>query len=1155
MRRRTVRRRGGGRWNVDYVVDPFGNTMTYSYAKESNYYGRNNNSAVSSYTRGGYLTQIEYGERAGSEHTTSAPARVAFTVAERCIPSSSTTCGELNSSTARYWPDVPYDQICSSSTSCPNQLGPAFFTRKRLTGITTSIWNGTAYAPVDSWGFTQSFPDPGDGTTAALFLTSIRHTGKVGGDLALPQVEFTGVQMQNRVDGLDIAPPLIKWRVAGITNESGGRISVNYSPQQCAAGGPLPSAPESNTMRCFPVYWSAEGQSESTRHYFHKYVVTSVVQDDASYTDVDQVTSYSYLGTPAWAYDDNELVLPKYRTWGGWRGYNTVEVKLGAPGQQTRTRYLYLRGMNGDHLPGGGKRSVTVTDSQGGVVADNPRANGFVRETITYNGVSGPEISGTINDPWISAATATAGSKTAKLLGTSKTRTRTALATGGHQVTETVSTYDGYGMPTQVEDRGDVATATDDLCTRSTYVRNTTAWILSNVSRTETVSVGCAATPARPADVVTDQRMYYDGATSLSTAPTKGLMTRVETLDSWDTGPVYVIANTASYDAHGRAVTATDALGRTTETTYTPATGGPVTAVTTKNPAGHIATKTLNPAWGNATVEEDANARRTDLTFDPVGRLTAVWLPGRSKAGGATPTMKFGYSMSRSALDVVTTEELRNNGTYTSSYVFYDGWQRPRQTQKPSPTPSGGRLITDTAYDSHGWTIDTTGPYYNTEPAAPTRFVLASDTQSPAQVRTSYDGAGRPTVQAFRVYGQERWRTTTSHGGDRVSVTPPAGATPTTTITDARGRTTALRQYHGAAPSGEYDETRYTYTPDGKVSTITDPAGNVWRHTYNLRGLPVEVSDPDKGTTRTSYDAAGQVTSTEDARGVKLHYGYDVLGRRTEVREGSAAGTLRASWLYDTLAKGHATSHTRHVGSDQYTVAVTGYDVMYRPTGSQVTIPMGEGALAGTYKTSMTYNLDGGLRYLTMPAVPGLPAERVIHFYGSLGQPEAVGGHGAYVAGTTYSPYGETCSCPWAGPSARRAGTPLSTRKGAAGCSGYAWIVPDSLARTTTPATPATTRAMSCPSLRPGRGSRRRRSVSPTTTCVACPRRGLRPPVTARPRPLAALWVARHRTGTPSSTTRPATGLWRCGTPPSPAVKTPDAITATPLLGSRSRTL
>ena len=124
----------GWRWNLDYVVDPNGNTMTYQYARETNNYGRNNNTAVSSYVRGGYLTQIEYGERAGSEATTTAPMKVTFGVSERCLPSGTITCAtsQLTSANASYWPDVPFDQICTSTTSCSGRTAPSFFTRKRL---------------------------------------------------------------------------------------------------------------------------------------------------------------------------------------------------------------------------------------------------------------------------------------------------------------------------------------------------------------------------------------------------------------------------------------------------------------------------------------------------------------------------------------------------------------------------------------------------------------------------------------------------------------------------------------------------------------------------------------------------------------------------------------------------------------------------------------------------------------------------------------------------------------------------------------------------------------------------------------------------------------------------------------------------------------
>lgn len=101
--------------------------------------------------------------------------------------------------------------------------------------------------------------------------------------------------------------------------------------------------------------------------------------------------------------------------------------------------------------------------------------------------------------------------------------------------------------------------------------------------------------------------------------------------------------------------------------------------------------------------------------------------------------------------------------------------------------------------------------------------------------------------------------------GDLVTVDPPKGGIPTTTITDARGQTTDVRQYKADSPTGDYDATKYTYTPADKLKTVTDGAGNVWTHSYDLRGREYQTDDPDKGTARTTFNDLDQITSTEDA--------------------------------------------------------------------------------------------------------------------------------------------------------------------------------------------------------------------------------------------------------------------------------------------------
>lgn len=1002
------------RWNLDHVIDTHGNTITYYYTNETNRYGRNLNrdGATSSYDRGGYLSRIDYGERSGAEHTTTAPAAVAFAVADRCF----STC---SSQTATSWPDVPNDQICTSTTSCPSVLSPAFFTKKRLTTITTKTWSGTAYTTVDTWSLTQSFPDPGDGTTAALVLDGIQDMG-LGG----PKTTFNRIQMDNRVDGLDNAPPLIKWRVYAINSESGATLSFTYSTRDCSPAN-VP-APESNSKRCFPVYWTPEGQTTAERHWFHKYRIDEVVEQDRSGASTwPVVTRYTYLDAPAWHYTESELIPAKYRTWSEFRGFGRVRAVTGETGTiQSRIETLYFRGMDGDRASaGGGTKTVNVTDSEGVASQDHWRLAGMPREVITYNGPTGGEVSGTITEPWRSAATADNGSNAAMLAQVGTDRTRTALSAGGYRRTEKRTTFDSYGLPKDVNDLGTVS-ADDDLCTRYTYARNTTAWILDTVSRTETVSTSCSEpSPNRPDQVVSDARSYYDGG-GLGAAPTKGDETKTDTLDVWMTGPVYATSATASYDSYGRATSTCDPLSRCTSTAYTQTVGLLTkTVVTTPDPDGagplapHVTSTAIDPRWGVPTAVTDPNGKVTTAAYDNLGRLTKVWLPGR--ATSLTPNLEYAYTIRQNGPNAVTTKTLSPAGVQLSGIDIYDGLMRKRQTQKQTLDSAGGtaRTISDTTYDSRGLTLADRGPAFATGAPATTVY-LVDDANMPSQTVHTYDGASRETVAAFQVLGVEKWRTTTTYGGDRVSVDPPAGAIPTTTISDPRGRSVELRRYTGSAPSGAYDATTYTYRPDGKPATVRDVAGNEWSYSYDLRGRQIHAVDPDKGTATSRYDVASQLISTTDARGVTLAYTYDALGRKTTLRDTSVTGVKRAEWIYDTytdtngasaVMKGQQTKSIRYSGGAAYTNEITGFDNGYRPTSTTMTIPSvaGEVGLAGTYKTIHTYNVDSSPASFTLQGKGGLSSETVSYTYDAVGRTDTMGGSGAYVSDTIYSPFGE----------------------------------------------------------------------------------------------------------------------------------------------------
>ncbi|MEV4070106.1 RHS repeat-associated core domain-containing protein [Nonomuraea fuscirosea] len=1009
----------GYRWNLDYEVDTHGNATTYWYAQEKNYYGRHMKPEQGTvYDRAAYLTRIDYGYLKGELFTKTPAARVVFDVAERCLPSGTITCApaELKKETASHWPDVPFDQICDSGVKCTNRLAPTFFSRKRLTKVTTQVRNaaGQDY-PVDSWTLTHQFPASGDGMSPALWLASVQQTGHVGGTISLPPVKFIGVQLPNRVDSDEGRAPLVKWRVQAIDNESGGELRINYSAADCKPGD-VPAA-DKNTRRCFPQRWAPPDEAEVT-DWFHKYLVTQTVEVDRVAGSPNVVTDYEYLDGAGWHYAETNLVKPEHRTWADYRGFGRVRVREG-DGQDTKrtlTEFRFFRGMHGDKQADGSKRNVQVVDSEGGKLDDLDQLAGFEREEIMYEGDGGAIATATAEEPWsVKTAESTQGgiTKAAHVVQPKSMVTRTAMTDGKWRRTGEERSYDAKGLLTTVEEKGDLAGTDDDRCIRYTYARNDTSWMIDYPSRVQKVAANCDTSVSTLAagEVLSDEKVQYDGQAH-GQPPTKGDVTSVQELVSADGQTINGTVRT--FDAYGRETSETDPVGTKSVTTYSPASGAPATETTETNDLGHTERTLLEPAWGEPVAEIDANNRRVDMEYDALGRLIKVWQSDRSKASGQSPSTEYAYTTRTDGPSYVTTKTLRADGGYTTSYELYDGLMRERQTQEPAPTDDqtqdpalrDGRTITDTFHNSQGEEYKKNTGYFATGTPA-TELLAVADSAVPNQVVSLFDGTGEVNAEVFRAKGAEKYRVSAKEEGDRLHVTPPPGGTATTRIGDAEDRLIELRQYKGATPTGDYEATKYTYDHAGRLSTVTDPVGNVWKHHYDLRGREIRTEDPDKGVTTTTYNDADEIVTTTDSRGKTLWYGYDALGRKTQMREGSASGTLLAEWKYDALAKGELHASTRYVGGQAYTAEINTIDADYRALRQTVTIPAREGKLAGTYQLNTRYTLDDQVQSVSFPAGGGLAEEQVVYSYDGLSQPVKVTGLSAYVSATRYSKMGE----------------------------------------------------------------------------------------------------------------------------------------------------
>ncbi|WP_405821331.1 polymorphic toxin-type HINT domain-containing protein [Streptomyces sp. NBC_01390] len=1041
------------RWGLDKVVDVHGNALVISWKQEKNHYAvKKKFTAPEQYDRFAYPTTIEYGMRAD---LTKPSATVEFGTEQRCLESV-TACADTNFAKTddpgayQLWWDTPGNLNCKSTSKlCP--AFPSFWTQMRLDTITTKGARAgrTGLGNVDRYTLNQSFPKDWYDTAPSLWLNSITRVGfapgdstgtvqstdgvsfteyKVGSKSPL-RVRLSDKQLPNlvRTGPSDQRPGFTRPRIGTVSTESGGDVEVEYT-------GGCASAPATDNGRnngtCYPVRWSPDGDDETpAKEWFNKYVVASVTERDKVTSHGQDIhTEYTYTG-PAWSKSDDEFTRPSLRTFSDWRGYREVAVTKGGPNTskigilpaQSYSKTRYFLGVGGQ---------VKDSEDEYTLLAnDDPQYAGMTAETITYLDSGEKVQKRTLNFPW-SQQTASRpreaedGSDLDPLLahrsGVRRTDEIQTVDKSWQAVRTLTSVDDTYGLPIQVETavvkpNGTAETLSDQTCTVTTYVHNPVIWLIGLPKSQRSTGTSCAGyAAADPATkLIKSVTNSYDGSTAGIEIPSRGLVTTVTGIDG--TGTSDVVAARTTYDPLGRIRTVTKPAAGTTTTEYTPGDeGGPVTSVKTTNAKSHAVTTTFDPGRSLALTVTDANNRVTRNEYDALGRLVKGWSPSRSAGGKADVVIDYEQAIATGKVTrpaAVTTSTLRDDGTYSKQVTLYDGLLRQVQTQSEAHGP--GRIVTDTTYDDHGLVDEQKGAYLAQGEPATELFLPRSETLIPSKVKFRYDGLERPYNELTFHAGQYKYTTSTSYGDTSTYVDPAGATTPRTrTETDALGRVTSIRHYKDAAGPEAGRTTTYTYDARGYRTEVKDPAGNLWTYVYDARGRVKSTTDPDVGRTDTWFDDADRPNKVTDAENRTTFTEYDVLGRVTYVREGSATAAPVKSFTYDSLpgALGQPVASVRNTPQGDYTNRVTGYDTEYRPTGTETVIPAAGPAtagLSGTYAYGYTYTPTGKPLSVTLPAVGGLPKEKVVTRYNSDGLPESTSGQTWYTADVTYSPYGE----------------------------------------------------------------------------------------------------------------------------------------------------
>jgi len=1075
---------GAGSWcnmpwqmNLSYAVDPHGNLITYTYSPDpQNYYergaGQNQGTGtLSGYTPGGALKEIDYGQTLAGQIAAkgkgTVAASVVFNLANRCYTASALCPGTaISSSTAADFPDVPYYLDCGSIGTCTT-YSPTFWSDQRLDSITTQVTSGGKPKEVDLYQLTQSFPATNDGTSPALWLNSIQHTGEDGTAIPLPKVIFTPQMMPNRVDGSNLvpAPPQFnRARIQSITTETGETVNVNYNLPACSrVNGPMPASADSNTLACYPVLWYPPGSAANAPpadDWFNHYTVQSVTENDEVGDSAQRVTSYTY-GPAAWHRDDSPMTASATRTWDDFRGFASVTAVAGsgADGPQTKKVTYYAQGMDGDYNAQGTAVPATVgTGTLGGVITDSDWLAGQVIETDTYNHADTTGDPGTVasysytrETAPVTTATETQGDNMPPLIARYDATVTTSVSEGlkangkWRSSTTVVTTDPAHGNRTISSDT--VADGLPETCTLTQYATSTDPQLTDLVDQilTLTGTGACTLTPSSTNTVSGSQTLYDDQA--FGKAGAIGDPTSATALDHYDTSgnAVYVPTTSTAYDSYGRVVSTTDpnatdsthTTGATTTITYTPAAAGelPDKIVTVKaapssapNSAnGWSSTATYDIARNLALTTTDVNLKTTTVTYDALGRITAEWKAGHATSGPADVLFSYAVNGTK-APSTTTTETLGPLGSKRLyDIALLNGFGQAFQDQTtPGDSAYTGRMITDTYYDSHGWTVKTHSAWYDSTSAPSTTPYSTSDTQVPAETLTAYNGLGQPVTETDDSLGQVQDTTTIGYPGvDETDTTPPAGGTPTTTITDTAGRTSQLWQYHGATATrvaADADVTNYGYNAAGQQISRRDAAGNTWTYLYDLRGREISASDPDTGASSTNYNADGQVATTTDANKQTLAYTYDLLGRKTGEYDTTVAPDKElAAWTYDTVTGGlgqpatstryTSTRYTSGSTGPAYTETTLGYDNAYQSTGTTTTMP---GSVIGqtaplSYTSRVAYDPSTELPTASEDgAAAGQAAEVLNYTYDVNGALLTYGSNAStYDVSTDYDAYGE----------------------------------------------------------------------------------------------------------------------------------------------------